>query len=67
MTRFRHHALCTFGDGPDVLLVLENTEAYPITILRGHSSVGLNEAEARSLAADLLAAAERARELKEAG
>ena len=69
-------AVCTWGDGPDVLLVVE--PAGPAFMLLeppagfdrclhgycGHGVIELTAAAARALAAGLLAAAERAEELE---
>jgi hypothetical protein len=55
-------AECTWGLGPDVLIVIavENTSGFPlIQHGDGQSSFGLTAAEARKLAAQMIVAAER--------
>lgn len=67
-------ATCTWGEGPDVLLVLDGSDLMlyepPSKFnigLHGYASqgsAGLTAAEARSLAAQLLAAADQADEIE---
>lgn len=57
------HAECTWGDGPDVLVVVVDTPSigYPFVLMPdGNATFGLTRAEARGLAAELLIAAETA-------
>jgi hypothetical protein len=64
-------ASCAWGDGPDVLVEVESGEGYvwPLMDLSAdktlsRASFGVNSREARALAAQLLAAADRADELE---
>jgi len=59
-------AVCTWGDGPDVLVVVPLGLVFPVVAVSGGHSFGMHSTEARSLAAALLAAATEAEELDRA-
>jgi hypothetical protein len=72
-------AECTWGDGPDVLLVIEDRgNEWPLQLLEGptelerfshgiceHASVGMTAKQARELAEQLLLASSKAEFLEE--
>lgn len=49
-------AECTWGDGPDVLVIVDGSRSALVKHLNGKSSFGLKLEEARSLAFELLGA-----------
>lgn len=60
-------AECTWGEGPDVLVIVPDDNEYELYTSVGrlpsgesYSSFGLKASEARAFAADLIVAAERA-------